>query len=494
MMPFARADEKLVTRAYRLPLSEVITVADRGRRDGSSIRDVIRELDQAPFESRFLKGDDQLFHLDSQELGLRGKESVLVYSKANGCVVAMAKNRDHLTLEEVLFKGRYQNQVMRFRVLEAQGRGWENWNVGIDRVASEVREIHWLESVGTSRISNLVVSEDRNFRAEWTVGELEDPFGYEVNFAISLSKSHLNFKSTLFLPPNQKRVIGVYSKDGDATIAVEVELGFRDPLGNNSDSWIEAEKEGRKVRKFRDLLAKNSGFDAELPGGRVRRVLEGDRGYRDWLDRAWTLGEEGDDPFDERDVSVRKEAPWYDGDHESLAKFCALGLLDLKPYLRSREIDLGEEDYAVVVKGEPVLLVQASPEQLREIEEISKFTFRLDGMVLLDVRLIESAERFEVGDLKSDKTKVLKSFLSHQLDYVGEEFEFSDNEVKGVVECRELEETGHLNLWFDLKSKLPVQKRLELPKGKWVRLRTDKVNGRWRSWVARWSFRRFDRD
>jgi hypothetical protein len=142
--------------------------------------------------------------------------------------------------------------------------------------------------------------------------------------------------------------------------------------------------------------------------------LEGERGYRDWLDRAWTLGEAGDDslddPFDERDVSLRKETPWYDGDHESLAKFCALGLLDLKPYLRSREIDLGEEDYAVVVEGESVLLVQASPDHLREIEEISKFTFRLDGMVFLDVRLIESAERFEVGDLKSDKTKVLKAF------------------------------------------------------------------------------------
>lgn len=252
------------------------------------------------------------------------------------------------------------------------------------------------------------------------------------------------------------------------------------------------------MKTFLDLLGKHSNFAAELPDGRVRRVLAGDHGYREWLDRSRAAEEAdvdfSDDPFDERNEALRKETPWYHGSHESLAKFRPLGLLDLKPYLLSREIDLDEEDYAVAVKGEPDLLVQASPDHLREIEKISKFTFRLDGMVLLDVRQVESAGRFKAGDLESDKTRILKRFLSHQLDYIGEEFEFSDDELKGLVECRELEENGSLNLWFDLKSKFPVQKRLALPEGQWVRLRTDKVNGQWRSWVARWSFRRFDRD
>ena len=127
-MPFARADEELVTRAYRLGLSGVITVVDRGRSGGRSIRDVIQELDQAPFESYYLKSDDEVLHLDSQELGLRGKESVFGYNKTTGRIVARAKLPDYLTLEEVLNQSRDNNRVMTFRVLEVQGGGKNNWN------------------------------------------------------------------------------------------------------------------------------------------------------------------------------------------------------------------------------------------------------------------------------------------------------------------------------------------------------------------------------
>lgn len=88
---WVRAEEQALVRSYRLSLSEVVTVADRGRNDGDSIRDGIRELNRAPFESRFLNDEDQLLHLEPGELGLRGKESVLVYNKTGGRVVPRAK-------------------------------------------------------------------------------------------------------------------------------------------------------------------------------------------------------------------------------------------------------------------------------------------------------------------------------------------------------------------------------------------------------------------
>jgi hypothetical protein len=501
LVSLAKADEATIIRSYRLSLPEVVTATvGESITSGDSYRGLFRALERSPFESRFLAAQDELIRLNSPELAVQGKESVLVYNQTKGVLVAKAEFNDHLTLEEVLNRSRYRNRVLRARVLKFPVKNIREWNSGDRSIPIDARETYLIESNCRSMFSNLLGSGDGNFSMKCVIGDSEEPFGETVEFEVSMQKPRFKMKSTVFLPLNQKRVIGVYSGGGGGAIAIEVEMGFQDLYGRPACDWVKKEKKDEDPSVSWDNLRDKVDFNADLPDGRKRTFIEVDRGYREWLERSLDFMKSSeskrDDPFEADDGQPDRlqTPPWYEGGNASLEPFQPLGLLDLKPYLSSRGTQLAANDYVVAVRGEPVVLVQSSRATIEEIKKFCSFTYRLNGMVELDVRLLESAGNLKIDEEEIAKAKSLKNFLSHQLDYVGEDFEFGDDSVEALIECRDLEDTRDMTMWFHLKADLPVRKKIRLPQKKWVMLRSDKVNGRWRSWVARWRFQRFDRN